>query len=112
MKKIGLIVLPLILVIVAMGFSGCKEEPYAAGLIVVLTEEASASDYVYTPEDFPGIGCIKVERVDLMVSYPNNRVLSLYMDKHDKKSIERAIEVVRQNPNVIQVSANGYGVIA
>jgi len=116
MKKIGLLVLPLMLVLIMGVFVGCgKKYDFADDIvIVVLTEEASlsanSSGKIYKPEDFPEL---KLSHVDNAGIQPGQtRILTLYLQEPNHKTVLLYIEILGRSADIQDVGPSRSGSIA
>jgi hypothetical protein len=120
MKKIGLIVLPLILVIVAIGFSGCKEEYDFTDdvVLVVLTNEATFSSNLghdYTIESFPELllSDIEVMSGDTVYVDPSQfrAILCLTLEYPSHETVLEYVEILEGRDDIYGASPNRRGQI-
>jgi len=115
-KKIGLLVLPLMLVVIMGVFVGCKKnnndnqskQEFAYDMVLVrLTQEVVDSGKVYTIEYFPEINLSKVEYVsyDTFVDYSR---LNLYLLEPSKENVLDAVQLLKQRSDILYASPNYY----
>ena len=117
MKKIGLVVLPLMLVLVMGVFVGCKakysndyDESMLSldfaddSLIVMLTDAASNSAKDYTIKDFPEVKLVSIEEIG-----GPPKMFKLTLKEPSKVNVLIAVKRLENRKDIKYAGPNYYG---